>query len=70
MSAAARGSRSPGLVFEMAAGWLPTGQQLADAGLPAEPLAAVTLDLARVSPAGKWRPGQRAGRTVRPDAPR
>jgi hypothetical protein len=45
-----------GPFFEVLPGWLPTAQQLQEAGLPGGPLAAVTLDVARISPAGKWHP--------------
>jgi hypothetical protein len=56
VNAAAGGGRSPGPFFELTAGWLPTGQQLADAGLPGDQLAAVAFDLVQISPGGKWHP--------------
>jgi hypothetical protein len=67
VNAVGSGSRSPGPFFELTADWLPTGQQLTDAGLPGGQLAAVTLDLVQISPAGKWHPVT-ASAQVRPCA--
>jgi len=56
VSTSTRGTRSPGPYFEVLSGWLPSAQQLQDAGLPDAPLAAVKLDVARIRPGGKWHP--------------
>lgn len=47
---------APGPFFEVLPGWLPTAQQLQEAGLPDAPLAAVQLNIARITAAGKWHP--------------
>ncbi|HWF79844.1 MAG TPA: hypothetical protein VN695_04610 [Streptosporangiaceae bacterium] len=47
---------SAGPFFEVLPGWLPTAQHLREASLPAGPLAAIMLDVARIRPAGKWHP--------------
>ena len=60
MSITTRGGSAPGPFFDVGAGWLPTAQQLDQAGLPGGPLAAVTLDVVRITLAGKWHPVPRS----------
>jgi len=59
VSTITRGALPAGPSFDVRAGWLPTAQQMDEAGLPGGPLAAVRLDVARISPAGKWHPVSR-----------
>ena len=56
MSITTRDGSAPGPFFDVGAGWLPTAQQLDQAGLPGGPLAAVRLDVVRITPTGKWHP--------------
>ncbi len=56
MTATTRGALTPGPFFRVSADWLPTAQQLQEAGLPGGHLAEVRLDVVRITPAGKWHP--------------
>ena len=56
MTTTTRGGLTPGPLFRVRTDWLPTARELNEASLPDGPLAAVTLDVLRITAAGKWHP--------------